>query len=90
MSEELITVAELEKFIYEFEEVRVIFRTWSAVQVKKYPYKNQIGDQNSIYVLKERLENSYPSIPFVIVDGSGIIEHLRSKRIGHIRQQYHQ
>lgn len=88
MSEELINIEKLEEQIFQFEEVRVIFRTIKNRLVKPYPYKTLVGDSKLLISLHERLEATYPELSFVIIDGYGLTPGVKAKKLKQVRQSY--
>lgn len=84
----MISIAELEKRLFDKELVRVIFRAPACMLVPDYTYTYIVGDNNNFKILKQRLENTYPDVPFVVIDGYGITRHDLGRKMGDIRNSY--
>lgn len=86
----MITIQNLEKYLFDTELVRIIFRAPSSMIVESYQdkYKYVVGDTNNYNILKQRLESLYKDIPFVLVDGFGITRHDLGRKMGDIRNSY--
>lgn len=84
----MISIEALEKHLFEFEMVRVIFRVPKVCFVPDYPYKNQVSDTTNYSIFHERLKTNYPDLPFTVVDGYGVTEHRLAKKMGELRMSY--
>lgn len=84
----MISIEALEKHLFEFEMIRVIFRAPKICFVPDYPYKNQVSDTTNFSIFHERLKTQYPELAFTVIDGYGVTEHRLGKKIGDIRMSY--
>lgn len=84
----MISIEALEKHLFEFEMVRVVFRAPKICFVPDYPYKNQVSDATNFNIFHERLKTQYPDIPFVVIDGYGVVDHRLAKKMGELRTSY--
>lgn len=82
------TIEHIEAKLFQFEEVRVIFRHPKTLNVREYPYVKMMGDSTYVWALRERIEKVYPSLEFEIVDGYGIADHYYGKRLNELRKTY--
>jgi hypothetical protein len=84
-----ITTSELERKIYELEEVRVIIRAGKNDQVQDYDYSRKAATNTSISEwLNTRVRPLLPNgVEVDVIDGSGSNPHGRTN-IENVRNSY--
>lgn len=83
-----VTATELERQIFEIEEIRIVIRSKRGELFDEYPYKRKAATNTSItdwYIT--RLKPIIGEIDADVVDGTGVTPHGRSN-IETVRNSY--
>lgn len=77
----------IEMAVFEQECLRIVFRAPASTKCKPYIWERSLNNNATVQTLIERIE-ACTDIPFVIVDGHGLIQHLKRKRLAVICMSY--
>jgi len=85
---EKISVSELERKIFEREEVRVIIRKSKEDKVSNYPYERKASVTTSITdLIDNRIKPLIGNAEVIVVNGEGLQPHGRTK-VETVRNSY--